>query len=236
MLLTYTTDSDTLNLDDIRQAANLFLQDYSLDTAPQLEIAVHFVSDQKNLSCVKEGNSCTITCREPAHFFKAFNMVLHHLEEDFHVEETPNFTKNGFMLDCSRNAAASVPAVKRLIHMLARAGMNQLLLYTEDTYEVPGLPYFGAYRGRYTKEELRELDAYAHNFGIELVPCIQTLAHLRNYLKWPQAEPLKDSADILKVGSPQVYDFIRQLLTSLKDCFQTRNIHIGMDEAVFLGL
>lgn len=45
MLLTYTTDSDTLNLDDIRQAANLFLQDYSLDTAPQLEIAVHFVSD-----------------------------------------------------------------------------------------------------------------------------------------------------------------------------------------------
>ena len=127
MLLTYTTDSDTLNLDDIRQAANLFLQDYSLDTAPQLEIAVHFVSDQKNLSCVKEGNSCTITCREPAHFFKAFNMVLHHLEEDFHVEETPNFTKNGFMLDCSRNAAASVLAVKRLIHMLARAGMNQSL-------------------------------------------------------------------------------------------------------------
>lgn len=236
MLLTYTTNSDTLNLDDIRQTANLFLQDYSIDTAPQLEITVHFVSDQKNLSCVKEGNSCTITCREPAHFFKAFNMVLHHLEEDFHVEETPNFAKNGFMLDCSRNAVASVPAVKKLIHMLARAGMNQLLLYTEDTYEISGLPYFGTYRGRYTKEELRELDAYAQHFGIELVPCIQTLAHLRNYLKWPQAEPLKDSADILKVGCPQVYDFIRQILTSLKDCFQTRNIHIGMDEAVFLGL
>ena len=96
--------------------------------------------------------------------------------------------------------------------------------HTEDTYEIPNLPYLGTYRGRYTKEELRELDAYAHGFGIELVPCVQTLAHLRNYLKWPQAEPLKDSADILKVGCPQVYDFIRQILTSLKDCFQTRNI------------
>ena len=99
MLLTYTTDSDTLNLDDIRQAANLFLQDYSLDTAPQLEIAVHFVSDQKNLSCVKEGNSCTITCREPAHFFKAFNMVLHHRKQDFQVELKTKLTTNGFMLD-----------------------------------------------------------------------------------------------------------------------------------------
>ena len=54
MLLTYTTDSDTLNLDEIRQAADFFLQDYSLDTAPQLEIAVHFVSSQKNLCCQKE--------------------------------------------------------------------------------------------------------------------------------------------------------------------------------------
>ena len=236
MFITYTTNSDFLNLEDIRQAANLFLQDFSWDTPPQLKIAVHFVSDQKTLSCTKEGNSCTIICQEPSHFFKALNMILHHSQENFHVEETPSFTKSGFMLDCSRNAVASITAVKKLIHMLARAGMNQLLLYTEDTYEIPNLPYFGTYRGRYTKEELRELDAYAHGFGIELVPCVQTLAHLRNYLKWPQAEPLKDSADILKVGCPQVYDFIRQILTSLKDCFQTRNIHIGMDEAVFLGL
>lgn len=236
MFITYTTSSDFLNLDDIRQAASLFLQEFSSNTLPALEIAVHFSQEQKTLSCTKEGNSCTIMCREPSHFFKALNMILHHSQEDFHVEETPSFTKTGFMLDCSRNAVASVTAVKKLIHMLAKAGMNQLLLYTEDTYEVPNLPYFGTYRGRYTKEELQELDAYAHAFGIELVPCIQTLAHLRNYLKWPQAEPLKDSADILKVGSPKVYDFIRQILTSLKDCFQTRNIHIGMDEAVFLGL
>lgn len=97
--------------------------------------------------------------------------------------------------------------------------MNQLLLYTEDTYEVPGLPYFGTYRGRYSQEELRQLDAYAQNFGIELVPCIQTLAHLRNALKWPMGQDLKDNADILMVGSEKVYAFLEQLLCSLKDCF-----------------
>ena len=46
--------------------------------------------------------------------------------------------------------------------------------YTEDTYEVEGQPYFGAYRGKYTKDEIKELDAYASMFGVELVPCIQT--------------------------------------------------------------
>lgn len=119
---------------------------------------------------------------------------------------------------------------------MAKLGLNQLLLYTEDTYEVPGLPYFGTYRGRYSQEELRQLDDYAYQFGVELVPCIQTLAHLRNALKWPMGQDLKDSADILLVGSEKVYDFIRQLLTSVKSCFRSENIHIGMDEAVMLGL
>lgn len=89
------------------------------------------------------------------------------------------------MLDCSRNAVFTVEKVKSVIRTLAKMGMNVLMLYTEDTYEVPGEPYFGSYRGRYTKAEIQEMDAYASMFGIELVPCIQTLAHLHNALKWP---------------------------------------------------
>ena len=46
--------------------------------------------------------------------------------------------------------------------------MNLLMLYTEETYEVPGDPYFGIYRGRYSREEIREMDDYAQIFGIEL--------------------------------------------------------------------
>ena len=34
-----------------------------------------------------------------------------------------------------------------MIRKLARIGMNLLMLYTEETYEVPGEPYFGIYRG-----------------------------------------------------------------------------------------
>ena len=123
-------------------------------------------------------NQIQIQCQETVHYYRGLNLALHHLEKNtYETRETVNFQRNGFMLDCSRNAVFTVSKVKSIIRTLAKLGMNVLMLYTEDTYEVPGRPYFGAYRGRYTKAELKEMDAYAKLFGIELVPCIQTLAH-----------------------------------------------------------
>lgn len=200
-----------------------------------LSVTLSYASDNC-ISITKQGTDCFISCPEPVHYFRALNDILHHANEDFKKHETAFFRKNGFMLDCSRNFVPSADTVKSFIRILAKMGMNQLFLYMEDTYEVPGLPYFGAYRGRYSKEELKELDAYAAVFGIELIPCIQTLAHLKAALRWPAAASLKDTDDILKVGSPEVYAFLEQLLVSLKECFRTRNIHIGMDEAAMLGL
>ena len=81
------------------------------------------------------------------------------------------------MLDCSRGAVLKVSAVKQLINALQKMGYNVLELYTEDTFEVEGEPYFGYLRGRYTGAEIKEMDAYAAAHGIELIPCIQTLAH-----------------------------------------------------------
>ena len=101
-----------------------------------------------------------ICCHEPAHFFRALNWVQKHLKDTegkSEKRETAYFTGNGLMLDCSRNAVFTVEKVKEMIRTLAKMGLNRLLLYTEDTYEVADLPYFGAYRGRYTKEEIHSI-------------------------------------------------------------------------------
>ena len=84
----------------------------------------------------------------------------------------------GAMVDCSRNAVMNVPTVKKFAKLIRSMGYNTLMLYTEDTYEVDNQPAFGYQRGRYSQEELRELDQYCLSIGIELIPCIQTLAHL----------------------------------------------------------
>ena len=118
----------------------------------------------------------------------------------------------GVMLDMSRNAVMSVEALKKYFVYLQKMGYNCVMLYTEDTYEVEGEPYFGYMRGRYTREELRELDSYAAGLGIELIPCIQTLAHLQGFVPWKQV-PI-DNEDAMLVDDPRVYEFIDNLLRS----------------------
>ena len=142
----------------------------------------------------------------------------------------------GMMLDMSRGGVMTVEAVKRMIDAQAALGLNLMMLYTEDTYPVAGYPYLGYLRGRYTEAELRELDDYAASSGVELVPCIQTLAHLEQFLQWSESTPLKDNDTCLLVDEPKVYDFIRAELESVSRIFRSRRIHIGMDEAHGIGL
>ena len=49
----------------------------------------------------------------------------------------------GVMLDCSRNAVMKPEKVMEFAELIAGMGYNTLMLYTEDTYELEGEPYFG---------------------------------------------------------------------------------------------
>ena len=139
------------------------------------------------------------------------------------------------MLDCSRNAVLNLETVKKFIDTLAKMNYKGLMLYTEDTYEVDNQPYFGYLRGRYSQEELKEISSYGALKGIEVIPCIQTLAHLNAIFRWGCYWPLKDYDDILLVGNDKVYELIEDMFSTLEKCFISRRVNIGMDEAHMLG-
>lgn len=145
------------------------------------------------------------------------------------------FNKLGVMIDCSRNAVLNKQSFCRMVDILSALGYNFIRLYTEDTYEVDGEPYFGYMRGRYTREELREMDAYAKSKGLELIPCIQTLAHLNCIFRYPQYAKINDTDDILLVGEHRTYQLIDNMFRSLAESFSSRTVNIGMDEAFMLG-
>ena len=142
----------------------------------------------------------------------------------------------GVMLDCSRNAVMKVSEVKRMIDCLQKMGYNTLELYTEDTYEIAGEPYFGYLRGRYTGAELKEIDAYAKAHGIELIPCVQTLAHLNGIVRHPVYQDIVDVNDILMIDEPKTYALIEKIFQTLAENFTSRLVNIGMDEAHLVGL
>ncbi|HAB00622.1 MAG TPA: beta-N-acetylhexosaminidase, partial [Ruminococcaceae bacterium] len=136
----------------------------------------------------------------------------------------------GVMIDCSRNAVMKPAYVKHMTDLLSELGYNTLMLYIEDTYEVDDNPYFGHWRGRYTREELKEMDRYAQSKGMELIPCIQTLAHLGRLFRWQTYRQINDIDDILLVGDERVYELIDKMFSSLSQSLTTRTVNIGMDE------
>lgn len=147
-----------------------------------------------------------------------------------------NFDSFGVMIDCSRNAVPNLDSLKHFFSVIAKMGYNCAMLYTEDTYEVQNQPFFGYKRGRYSVEELRELDEFAESVGIELIPCIQTLAHMNAALRWDAYRPFVDCDDILLIGDDRTYALIEDMFATLSSCIRSRRIHIGMDEAYRVGL
>ncbi|WP_019535097.1 beta-N-acetylhexosaminidase [Paenibacillus ginsengihumi] len=175
---------------------------------------------------------------QPIHFYRALGLWVEHYRRgaEFSVAETPQFERNGAMIDVSRNAVLTVESVRLLLRKMALMGLNWLMLYTEDTFAIEEYPYFGYMRGRYSPQELRACDDYAAKLGIEMTPCIQTLAHLTEALKWNYAAGVRDTPDILLVGEEETYRLIERMLRAASAPFRSRRIHIGMDEAHQLGL
>ena len=91
-------------------------------------------------------------------------------------------------------------------------------------------------RGRYAADETREIDRYAQMLGIEPIPCIQTLGHLFEVLKWDAFSDMRDDDTTLLVGYEPTYQFIEEMIRAASSPVSTRRIHIGMDEAWHLGL
>ena len=146
-----------------------------------------------------------------------------------------HFDSFGVMIDCSRNAVPSVSGLKRFFDVISKMGYNCAMLYTEDTYEVKGEPRFGYKRGRYSVEELKEIDRYAASVGIELIPCIQTLAHLNAIFRWGEYRKIQDIDDILLMEDERTETLIENMFATLSEAISSRKIHIGMDEAHNVG-
>ena len=126
----------------------------------------------------------------------------------------------GLMIDLSRNAVMSLEGWRKFLPLVKKMGYNAIFLYTEDTYEVEDEPFFGYMRGRYSIEEMRELEALGEEYGIEMIPCIQTLGHLEQIFKWGAFK--KDTASTLLVGDERTYELIDRMSKGVH--FLSRNL------------
>lgn len=161
-------------------------------------------------------------------------LYLGHLDSTGIALPDDGFLVKGTMIDLSRNAVFKLDYFKSVIRRQALLGFNQIWLYMEDVYELKDYPKFGYLRGKYRESDLKTLDDYAFNLGIELIPCIQTLGHMGQFLRWPSSAPLKDQADVLRIDIAK--PLIEAMIDFCQQTFRTKQIHIGMDETFGFSL
>jgi hexosaminidase len=173
------------------------------------------------------------------------------------VEDYPRFPHRGLLLDCSRHFF-SVDVVKKYIDVLAFYKMNVLHWHLTDDQgwriqidRYPKLTEIGAWRtepdgsrygGFYTKDEIREVVAYAAARHITVIPEIEMPGHTQASLAaYPEYSCIGYGVEVINdwgvfkeiycAGNEDTFTFLENVLTEVTELFPSEYIHIGGDEA-----
>ncbi len=131
--------------------------------------------------------------------------------------------------------------IRRYMEVAAEAGYNGIFLSLAGRVRTASFPY--PPDGQcYTPEILRELVAYAKTLGLEVIPCVPTLGHVGQFLKYPQLQHLAELQGEMKgrfgwgvrdsycPNHPQLYDFLLPYLREVAEIFPGPFFHVGLDE------
>ena len=193
-------------------------------------------SERSELFFDKENKRFNIFYKSNNELFRLLLETEHYdFNNNFEIKINSSFKDLSIMVDVARNYPLKVETFKKLIRYMALLGYSTLKIYFEDLLEVNNEPYFGYLRGRYSKEEIKEIVNYADLFKIEVMPYIQTLAHLNQIKRWCVYRDHFDIDDILLVDDERTYTLIDNMLETISESFTSKRINVGMDEAYLLG-
>ncbi len=147
------------------------------------------------------------------------------------VVDWPSMAYRGFMMDMSHTQLPLIEEIKRQIDFLARWKSNQYLFYSEASIELEGYPLLMA-NARFTKDEVRDIIAYAKKRHIDVIPNMELYGHLHDLFR---LEHYADMAVIPHGGefspnNPRVEPLLGDWITQVADLFPSPFFHIGFDE------
>jgi len=181
------------------------------------------------------------------------------------ITDAPFFGYRGAHLDCARHFFP-IEEVKKYLDVMAMCKMNRFHWHLTDDQgwrvqidAYPLLTEVGAWRsgtqigfdretcdgirhgGYYTKDQLREVVAYAKKLGIEIIPEIDLPGHMVAALaSYPSlgctGGPYKVrtawgiSEEVLCAGKESTFEFLEAVLGEVADIFPYEMFHIGGDE------
>ena len=156
---------------------------------------------------------------------------------EIEIKDIPDLKIRGIAQDISRGQVFTVENAKRYVKILSHYKMNFYCLYIEDMFAHPKHPLIGKERGALTSEEIKEIDKFAKERYVELVPIFECLGHLDNILQHDKYSNLAEfpGAFCLDISNPEIYSFLSDYISEMSKCFSTNYFHIGCDESFDIG-
>ena len=153
------------------------------------------------------------------------------------IRDWPAMQYRGFHDDLSRGPVPTLVYQKAQIRRFAAFKLNVYSPYFEHSLAYSANPLIAPPRGAMTREDVRELIAYAAKFHIDVIPEQEAFGHLHHVLKYELYSALAETphGHVLAPGNPGSMQLIKSWFAEIDSLFTSRFVHIGADETVELG-
>lgn len=210
-----------------------------------LEIAAEITEtlDKEGYTLSVKENGVTIGYSAPNGFYYGLATLrqLAKLNEGLipccEIEDWPDMKIRGYSDDISRGQISTLENFKKIIRRLSEIKCNLYMPYIEDTLQFDCIPTSGCFSDPVSKEEWKELCAYARDYYVQITPIINTLGH------WDKNSTLQDFKDVmlkstdgkvtaaLDARKQEVREMVLQMLDEAIEVFgDSAYIHVGGDE------
>ena len=154
------------------------------------------------------------------------------------IHDWPDQRFRGVTDDLSRGQMSTMENFRKIIRFLARHKLNVYSPYIEDVFALKRHPLIGKGRGELTAAEVKELDAYAKQYHVELIPIFETLGHWENILLLPEYIQYAEfpGASGLNVANEAIYPLLDGMIGEISAAFSSPYFNMAADESMNVGL
>ncbi|GAC1514665.1 MAG: hypothetical protein NVS1B4_02850 [Gemmatimonadaceae bacterium] len=153
------------------------------------------------------------------------------------IRDWPGMRYRGFHDDLSRGRIPTLEFQKKQMRVFAAHKLNVYSPYFEHTLEYKSNPLIAPPGGAMTREQVKELVAYARHYHIDVIPEQEAFGHLHHVLKHEIYAPLGETVHghVLAPGQAGSLPLIRRMFAEIDSVFPSRFVHLGADETFELG-
>jgi hexosaminidase len=153
------------------------------------------------------------------------------------VRDWPSLEYRGTQVDLARGPVPKLDYLKRIVRTIAEFKMNQLYLYMEESFPLDGQPLVGLLSDTLTRQDWKELVAYAAPYHVDIVPATEACGHLHKVLRFEQYRRLAERphGHVLAADQPEALSFIDSMYAQMAPVFSSHIYNIGCDETFELG-